>query len=378
MARQVRVPFVDLGAAHRRLRAEIAEVVGRVIESSAFIGGAEVRHFEEEFAAYCGAQHCVGVANGTDALTLALRALGVSRGDIVVTVPFTFIATVEAIDLVGATPLFVDIADADYTIDVGAVERVLRQRRVKALIAVHLYGHPAAMEELLPLARRYGVAVVEDAAQAHGARVTIGSASRRVGGLGDVAGFSFYPTKNLGAMGDAGAVTTNDEALASRLRLLRDHGQSAKYEHACRGAMNSRLDAIQAAVLRVKLRHLDAWNAARRAAAARYGELLGEVAVRVPRERDGAESVFHQYAIRVTGRDACRQGLLERGVETGLHYPVPLHRQPAWAHLGLGAKAFPVAETAAAEVLSLPLSPDIGLEQQEWVARALREVAGTR
>ena len=370
----MRVPFVDLGLPHRQLRKEIGAAIDRVIETSAFIGGEEVEGFEREFADYCGVKHCVGVGNGTDALVLALRALQVGPGDMVLTVPFTFAATVEAIDLVGATPAFVDIEADDYTIDVDAVARVLERQRVKAIIAVHLYGYPADMQPLLEVARRRGVAVVEDAAQAHGARVRIDREWRRVGGVSDVACFSFYPTKNLGAMGDAGAVTTNDDTLASRIRLLHDHGQSAKYAHTLRGGLNSRLDGLQAAILRIKLRHLDAWNDARRRAAARYAELLRDLPARLPRRREGAEPVFHQYVIRVADREAVRLGLAERGIQTGLHYPTAVHRQEAYAPLGLGAGSFPVAERCAAEVLSLPLWPEIAASQLEWVAAALRQI----
>ncbi len=373
-----RLPLLDLGRQHQELRGEIAEAIDRVVGAGAFIGGREVERFETEFAEYCGAGHCIGVANGTDALTLALRALQIGPGDEVITVPFTFAGTVEAIDLVGATPVLVDIDPRDYTIDVTAAARALERPRVKALIAVHLYGQPADLGALIPLARERRVAVVEDAAQAHGARLLLADGWRRAGSIGDLGCFSFYPSKNLGAMGDAGAVTTGDAELARRVRLLANHGQEKKYEHLLRGGTNSRLDALQAAVLRVKLRALDRWNAARRQAAHRYGELLRDTTAGVPQERAGAESVYHQYAVRVADRARVQASLDEEGIDTALHYPRPVHLQPAYAGLGLGAGAFPAAEAASAEVLSLPLFPHIGVEDQRRVAAAVRRATAGR
>jgi dTDP-4-amino-4,6-dideoxygalactose transaminase len=370
------VPFLDLAREHRALDAEIREAIDSVLRGSAFVGGEVVRLFEEEFAAYCGARHCVGVANGTDALVLALRALGVGPGDAVLTVPFTFLASVEAIDLAGAEPLLVDIDERDFTIDVAAAERVLREREVKAVIAVHLYGQPADMVRLVEVARRHGAAVVEDAAQAHGARLSCDGRWRRAGSLGDIGCFSFYPTKNLGALGDAGAVTTDSAPLAERLRLLHDHGQAAKYRHVLRGATNSRLDGLQAAVLRLKLRHLDAWNEARRAAARRYESLLAGLPLRLPWVRPGAESVHHQYVVRLQGRDLVQERLGVAGIQTAIHYPVPVHLQEAYRSLGHRRGAFPASEKCAAEVLSLPLSPTLAEAQQVRVARALAEALG--
>ncbi|MBX3028072.1 DegT/DnrJ/EryC1/StrS family aminotransferase [bacterium] len=370
------VPLLDLAAEYRSLRPAIDAALARVIDRTAFVGGDEVRGFEAELAAYLGAAHCVGVANGSDALELALQALGVGRGDAVLTVPFTFAATVEAIVRCGATPLFVDIGD-DYTLDVDAAASQLAQRPVKAIIAVHLYGQPADMERLLPLARRHGAALIEDAAQAHGAWCTVAGARRRVGTIGDVGCFSFYPTKNLGAMGDAGAVTTMRADLAERVRLIATHGESSKYVHAIPDGRNSRLDAIQAAVLRVKLRHLDDWNRARRGVAARYASGLAGLPIVLPGERPGVEHVYHQYAIRSRDRDALQQALTARGVGTGIHYPRPLHLQEGYRRLGHPAGSFPAAERAAAEVLSLPMSPFLGEAQIEEVVSAVRAAAAS-
>jgi dTDP-4-amino-4,6-dideoxygalactose transaminase len=371
------VPFLDLTREHRAIETEIREAIERVLRTSAFVGGEEVRAFEAEFAAYCGARHCIGVANGTDALVLALRALGVGPGDAVLTVPFTFLASVEAIDLVGATPVFVDIDEHDYTIDAGAVEEVLRVRPIKAIIAVDLYGHPADIERLVRAARRRGTAVIEDAAQAHGARAQCGGEWKRAGALGgDVSCFSFYPSKNLGALGDAGAVTTDRDELAKRLRLLHDHGQARKYCHVLRGATNSRLDGVQAAVLRLKLGRLDAGNRARRLAAERYGRLLTGLPLRLPRQRPGVESACHQYVVRLRNRAAIQEKLARAGIGTAVHYPLPVHLQEAYAGLGHRCGSFPVSERCASEVLSLPLFPSITEDEQTRVARALAAALG--
>lgn len=368
------VPFLDLAREHRDLDGAIREAMTRVLRSSAFIGGEEVRAFESEFAAYCGVRHCIGVANGTDALVLALRALGVGPGDAVLTVPFTFIASVEAIDLVGATPVFVDIDAADYTVDVDAAEATLRRQRIKAVIAVHLYGQPARMQPLLEAARRHGAAVIEDAAQAQGARLLCGGEWKRAGSLGDIACFSFYPTKNLGALGDAGAVTTDRDDLAEKIRLLHDHGQAEKYRHVVRGGTNSRLDGIQAAVLRLKLAHLDTWNGIRRDLAARYAALLSRLPLTLPACRPDAEPVYHQYVVRVANRWETKEKLEQKGVRTAVHYPVPAHLQDAYRALGHGPGAFPVSERSAAEVLSLPLFPTLRAEELDRVAAAVRAV----
>jgi dTDP-4-amino-4,6-dideoxygalactose transaminase len=368
------VPLLDLAAEYRSLRAEIDAAIARVIDRTAFVGGEELQRFEAEFAAYLGAPHAIGVANGSDALELALQAVGVGPGDAVLTVPFTFAATVEAIVRSGATPLLVDIGD-DFTIDVDAAAEVLATRPVKAIIAVHLYGQPADLDRLLPLARRHGTALIEDAAQAHGAWCTVAGERRRVGTVGDVGCFSFYPTKNLGAMGDAGAVTTTRDDLAARVRLIANHGERTKYEHVIPDGRNSRLDALQAAVLRVKLPHLDAWNRARRAVAARYSSALAGLPLVLPRERPGVAHVYHQYAVRTSDRTALQQALTSRGIATGIHYPHPLHLQEGYRRFGHAAGAFPVSEQAAAEVLSLPMSPFFGESQIDEVIAGVRAAA---
>lgn len=365
------VPLLDLAAEYRSLRAEIDAATARVIERTAFVGGEEVRGFEAELAAYLGASHCIGVGNGSDALELALQALGVGPGDAVLTVPFTFAATVEAIVRSGATPVLVDVGD-DFTIDVDAAAAVLAARPVRAIIAVHLYGQPADLDRLLPLARRHGAALIEDAAQAHGAWCTVAGQRRRVGTIGDLGCFSFYPTKNLGAMGDAGAVTTTRDDLAAAVRLIANHGESTKYVHAIPDGRNSRLDALQAAVLRVKLRHLDAWNRARRAVAARYAAALAGLPITLPTERPGVEHVYHQYVIRSPRRDALQRALAAGGIGTGIHYPRPLHLQEGYRRLGHPAGSFPACEHAAAEVLSLPMSPFLSEAQVDEVAAAVR------
>lgn len=345
-----------------------------MIGASAFIGGEEVAAFERAFAAYLGVRHVVGVANGTDALEIALQALEIGPGDAVLTVPFTFVATVEAIVRAGATPLFADIGD-DFTLDVDSAAAVFERRTVKAVVPVHLYGQPADMDRLAALARRHGVALIEDAAQAHGAWCAVDGERRRAGSIGEAACFSFYPSKNLGAFGDAGAIVTNDDALAERLRLVANHGDRSKYEHVLANGRNSRLDGLQAAVLRVKLARLDAWNARRRAIAALYAERLGALPLRLPGERDGTESVFHQYAVRLADRDAVRSALAARGIGTAVHYPRALHQLEPFRRLGEPG-AFPVSEAAAAEVLSLPMHPHLGEDSVERVATALGEVLG--
>ena len=385
------VPITDLYAQYEELRGEIDAAIAGVLRTSRFVGGEEVSGFEAEFAQYCGARFAVGVGNGTDALRLALQALGIGRGDAVITVPFTFVATVEAIVQVGAQPLFVDISDEDFNIDIAAMERLLRERTLvrdgcrvlkdtgavlKAIVPVHLYGRPADLTALTRLAESHGLRLIEDAAQAVGARSLVAGVARRVGSVGDVAGFSLFPAKNLGAMGDAGVVTTNDAAIAERVRLLADHGQTEKYVHMLPEGGNSRLDALQAAVLRIKLRRLDAWNEARRRWARRYDERLAGLPIRLPREPQGSESVFHQYCIRVRERDQFRSTLGALGIVTGVHYPVPVHRQPAFAHLDLPEGSFPVAEACAREVVSLPLWAHMNEAQHDAVVGAVRQVCG--
>lgn len=367
------IPLIDLRAQYETIRGGIDAAVKRSIERSAFIGGEEHDLFQKEYAAYHHAKHCIGVANGTDAIVLALRSLGVGPGDLVLTTPFTFIATVEAITLNGAQPVFADIDAASFNISPESVERAIAaldaesRRRLKVLMPVHLYGRPADMEHLCDIAKRNGLAVLEDCAQAHGATFD----GRRVGTFGSAGTFSFYPGKNLGAYGDAGAVITNDDKLAELIGKLRNHGRAEKYTHMIEG-VNSRLDGIQAAVLRVKLERLDEWNAARRLFASLYNELLsGCGRMRLPVVSDGA--VFHLYTIRHPERDRLRDHLATHKIATGVHYPIPLHLQPAYAHLGWREGAFPESEKAAREVLSLPLYPEMGEATVRYVAEKIRE-----
>jgi dTDP-4-amino-4,6-dideoxygalactose transaminase len=363
---QSTIPLVDLKAQYTALRPEIDAAIARVIANSSFIMGPEVRAFEEAFAAWCQARYAVGVSSGTAAIELTLRALGVGPGDEVITTPFTFIATAEAISAVGAAPVFADIQAATYNLDPAAVEAAITPR-TRALLPVHLYGQPADMPALAAIAQRHGLFLIEDAAQAHGAEIE----GRRVGSLGHAACFSFYPGKNLGAYGDGGAVTTDDEALAGRLRKLRDHGRVSKYVHDEIG-YGHRLDALQAAILAAKLPHLDAANAARRRLAARYRELLADTNLVLPFVPDGVTPVWHLYVVRTPRRDDVLASLKAQNIEAGIHYPLPLHLQPAYRGLGLGPGSFPVAEAAAQQVLSLPLFPEMTDEQQKRVAAVLR------
>jgi dTDP-4-amino-4,6-dideoxygalactose transaminase len=359
----VSVPFIDLPRQYRAIKDEIDGAVGRVIESGQFILGTEVAAFEREMAAYCHAAHGVGVANGTDALRLALEALGVRSGDEVITSPFTFVATAEMVSQTGARPVFADIEADGYGLDPLDTARKITSR-TKAIIPVHLYGDPAPMEPLMKLADAHGLAVIEDAAQSIGAE----SDGRRTGSIGHVGCFSFFPTKNLGAYGDAGFVTTNDPALAERLGMLRQHGQRQRYVHEMLG-FSSRLDEIQAAILRVKLRHLDTWTDARRAHARRYRQLLAGTPVQLPPEREGDRGVYHLFTIETPRRDELQTYLADAGIRTAIHYPVPLHRQPLYR--GLGTGPLPNSERASRQVLSLPLFPELRPDELETVAAAV-------
>jgi dTDP-4-amino-4,6-dideoxygalactose transaminase len=361
------IPLVDLAAQHTAVAEEVAEGWRQVLAKTSFIAGPQVAAFESEYAAFTGARHCVGVANGTDAIEVALRALGVGQGDECILPANTFVATAEAVARAGATPVLADCADdGTYLLDVSAAEAALTPR-TRAIIPVHLYGQAAPVERLLPLAKRAGAWVVEDAAQAQGAR----RKDRSAGVLGHVAATSFYPGKNLGAYGDAGATVTDSSELAARMRMIADHGSRRKYDHEVIG-VNSRLDALQAVVLSAKLRRLAGWNAARRAAALRYDQLLAGVAEVVrPRVLDGNEHVWHLYVVRVPDRDQVIKELHAAGIGAGIHYPVPVHLSSAFVGLGYAEGAFPVAERAAREVLSLPLFPEITPAQQERVVSAL-------
>jgi dTDP-4-amino-4,6-dideoxygalactose transaminase len=368
------IPLVDLHAQYLRHRTELDDAVMGVLESE-LLGrfqdtpslGPEVEAFETEFAAFSGAKFAVGVDSGTSALHLALRAAGVGPGDEVITVPLTFIATVSAIAYTGASPVLVDVDPVSLTIDVEQLERAVTPR-TKAILPVHLYGHMAEMDAILDVARRHGLVVIEDAAQAHGAEYH----GRRAGSVGDIGCFSFYPSKNLGAFGDGGAVTTSNPEYALRLRSLRNWASPEPYRHETL-AFNNRLDEMQAAVLRVKLGYLDGWNARRRTHAATYNELLSPVPVALPSGREGLLDVFHIYAIRTQRRAELQAWLGQQGVSTGIHYPVPVHLQPAFRELGCGPGAFPAAEAAANEVLSLPMYPELDDVAIQHVAAAARE-----
>ncbi len=360
------IPMVDLQAQYSRLKPEIDEAVLRVLASSQFILGPEVAAFERDFAAYCGASEAIAVNSGTSALHLALLVAGVGPGDEVVTVPYTFVATVAAIRYAGATPVFVDIEEPWFTMDPARLEAAITPR-TRAILPVHLYGQPADMDPILEVARRHGLPVIEDAAQAHGAEYK----GRRCGSIGDIAAFSFYPGKNLGAYGEGGAVVTSHAEWARRVRVLRDWGQEKRYEHTVKG-FNYRMDGIQGAILRVKLRHLEDWTAARRSRAALYARALAGGPVQTPRERPDVRHVFHVYAIRSRCRDALREALQAHGIATGVHYPIPVHLQPAHADLGLGVGAFPVAERVAAEILSLPIYPELTDAQVQTIAAAIK------
>jgi dTDP-4-amino-4,6-dideoxygalactose transaminase len=362
------IPVIDLRAQLARIRPEVDEAIGRVLGSARFIGGEEVSSFEREFAAYCRVPHACAVANGTDALIVALRAYGVGPGDEVVTVANTFIATGEAILLNAARPIFVDVDPLTFTMDAAQLERAIGAH-TKVILPVHLYGHPADMSAIREIADRRGVPVLEDAAQAHGTD----GLPRRVGGLGHAACFSFYPGKNLGAFGDAGMVTSTDGDFIARVRQIANHGAGAhKYDNVVPGT-NSRLDALQAAILRVKLRHLDAWNCERRQRVEAYQEALGDApGVVVPREAEGARSAWHLFTIRARERDRLQAHLAAQGIATALHYPRPIHLQPAMASAGGRAGDLPVSEQLCREVLCLPLSPELPLADLERVADEVR------
>ena len=362
-----KLPLVDLHAQYASIKSEIDAAMRSVVETCAFVGGPAVRELETAFAAFCDVPHVVSCANGTDAIYVVLRGLGIGPGDEVITVANTFIATAEAISTTGATPVFVDVRADTALIDAAELEAAITPR-TKAIVPVHLYGQPADMDEVMRIAKAHDLAVIEDAAQAHGARYR----GRRVGTLAKAATFSFYPGKNLGAYGDGGAMAFSDAALAKKCAMLRDHGRTDKYMHELEG-VNSRLDTLQAAVLLVKLRHLDAWNAARRRAASWYLErLAGAPDLVLPVVADGNEPVWHLFVVRHPRREQLREAMERAGIGVGIHYPVPLHLQPAFARLGYTRGQFPVAEELAATCLSLPLYPEITEADVDRVVAALR------
>jgi dTDP-4-amino-4,6-dideoxygalactose transaminase len=361
------IPFFDLTRQTRQIRLDLDEAINNVLNHGSFILGEELRLFESEFAGFCGVAVVVGVASGGDALQIALRALEIGSGDEVITVSHTSVATVAAIELVGARPVLADIDPARYTLDPGKLEPLIT-KRTRAIIPVHLYGCPADLHPILAIAARYGLRVIEDCAQAHGARYH----GKPVGSWGDLGAFSFYPTKNLGAFGDAGAVTTNDPDLAERVRLLRQHGWQTRYVSSLKG-LNSRLDELQAAILRVKLRYLDGWNDRRRQLAGLYTNLLSGQGIALPYQPDDSLHVFHQYTIRSAERDDLRAFLKSRGINTLVHYPIPVHLQPAYLDLGYPEGNLPASESAANQVLSLPLFPELSQDEIAHVSRVVIE-----
>ena len=364
------IPLVDLRAQYRAIKPDIDAAIARVMENASFILGPEVGAFEEAFARCCDVQHAIGVSSGTAALQLTLLAYNVGAGDEVITTPFTFIATAAAISHVGATPVFVDIDQRTYNIDPVKIEGAITPR-TKAILPVHLYGQPAEMDPILDLARRHDARVIEDACQAIGATYH----DRKAGSLGHAACFSFYPSKNLGGAGDGGMIVTDDDELATRVRTLRDHGRTGHYGHGAIG-FTYRLDALQAAILAVKLDHLDSWNDARRGHAATYGTLLAQTDVIVPYEAEGCRSVYHVYAVRTPRRDVVVDHLHSKGIGASIHYPLPVHLQPAYARLGLPKGTFPIAESCAESIMSLPMYPELTQDQIETVVDALGEVVG--
>jgi dTDP-4-amino-4,6-dideoxygalactose transaminase len=385
------IPFLDLITPHRELKNELVKVFEQALETAGFIGGPMVAGFEQDFSRFCGTRNCVGVGSGTDAVRFALMAAGVKPGDVVVTVPNTFIATTEAITQAGATPDFVDVDERTYNMDPerlreylqvrcsidGTTGRVYNHRLrkpVTAVVPVHLYGQPADMDPILDLAERFGLLVVEDACQAHGAEYFSRKENvwKKAGAMGKAAAFSFYPGKNLGACGEGGAVTTNDDEIARQVRMLRDHGQSQKYFHDVEG-YNGRLDAVQAGILRVKLERLPAWNEKRRQAAARYRELFGAANGHEfpPYEPAWSRPIYHLYVIRVHERESLIQRLAEANIGTGIHYPIPLHLQKAYGSFAYKLGDFPVTEKLASEILSLPMFPNLSADQQDRVVRTI-------
>jgi dTDP-4-amino-4,6-dideoxygalactose transaminase len=365
----MQVPFLNLKAQHDPLRAELLASIQEVIDRSAFAGGPFVEKFEEDFAAFCQTRYAVGLGSGTEALWLPLLAYGIGPGDEVITVPSTFMATAEAISYCGAKPVFVDIDEQTYTLDPKQLEGAITPR-TKAIIPVHLFGQMADMDPIMEIARRHNLYVIEDACQAHGAVYK----GRKAGSIGHAGCFSFYPGKNLGAFGEAGALVTNEQSLAGKIKILRDHGQESKYHHSCIG-WNARMDGIQGAVLRIKLKGLDQGNAARRAHARFYGEQLAGLAdLTLPPVAEYGTPVYHIYAVRVKERDRVLQALAQRGIACGIHYPRPVHLQKAYHSLGLGVGSFPVAEKCADEFLSLPMFPELTPVQLEAVAREVKSL----
>lgn len=362
-----KINFVDLGRQYRSIKTEIDEAISRVVNKTNFILGDEVEEFEKEFAEFCQTKFCVGTASGTDALFLSLKALDLGPGDEVITVPNTFIATALAISLTGAKPVFVDIEKNTFNINPEFIERSITSRS-KVILPVHLYGQPAAMDKILTIAKKYNLKVVEDACQAHGAEYQ----GKRVGSFGDLAAFSFYPSKNLGAYGDGGAITTNNSELAEKIKMLRNYGQQVKHHHLVKG-FNSRLDTLQTAILRAKLKYLEQWNEARRQNAKLYNQLLQGIDVAIPKEIENVKSVYHLYVIRTKRRDELAKFLSEKNISTAIHYPTPIHLQPAYQDLGYQSGDFPVSEAISKEIISLPMFPELTEEEIKYVVQSIKK-----
>jgi dTDP-4-amino-4,6-dideoxygalactose transaminase len=398
MTSSTKIPFLDLVTPHQELEAELLAVVKQAFSNAGFIGGPMVEDFERQFAEFCGAKHCIGVNSGTDALRFAFMAAGIEPGDIIVTVPHTFIATTEAISQAGGQIAFVDIDEQTYTMDPRKLRAYLEtqcdfdsrsgklierrsKHRVAGIVPVHLYGQTADMDPILELAQKYNLFVIEDACQAHGAEYFSKKANawKRAGTMGKAAAFSFYPGKNLGACGEGGAITTNDDAMAARMKMIRDHGQAKKYYHDIEG-YNGRLDSIQAGWLSVKLRHLAKWNESRRTLAHRYHDALKEAkgAIAIPVEASWTKGVYHLYVIRTQDREALQASLTEVGIGSGIHYPIPLHLQKAYQNLGYKKGDFPVTEQVAEEIVSLPMFPQLTNSQLDQVANRVKEFAASR
>ena len=394
MSNNEKIPFLDLVSLHEELEAELVPVFQKVLRMAGFVGGPMVEDFERECAAFCDAKHCVGLASGTDAVRFALTAAGVQPGDIVITVPHTFIATTEGISQAGARPEFVDVDDRTYCMDAAKLKEYIEREcyvdretgtpyhrklraPVTAIVPVHIYGQMADMDPILELARRYNLIVVEDACQAHGAEYFSRKQNRwvKAGSMGHAGAFSFYPGKNLGACGEAGAATTNSEGIARKMRMLRDHGQSKKYYHDIEG-YNGRLDSLQAGILSVKLRHLADWNRLRQEVAKRYHVLFADAkGVTLPHEPESSHAVYHLFVVRVRDREGLQKHLSEAKIDTGIHYPVPLHMQKAYANCGYKPGDFPVTERIAAEIVSLPMFPQLTQKQQQRVVESVKEFA---
>jgi len=363
----MKIPLLDLKIQYKSIKKEIDKEISEVFKNCEFILGKNVKSFEKEFAKYCGVKYAVAVGNGTDALYLALRACGIKKGDEVITSPFTFIATAEAITLNGAKPVFVDIKDDTFNINPDLIEGAITSK-TKAIIPVHLFGQPANMDSIMRIAKKHKLIVIEDAAQAHGAKYN----GKKAGSMGDAGIFSFFPAKNLGAYGDAGIIVTNNKNIFEKSEMLRDHGRKEKYVHLIEG-INSRLDEIQAAVLRIKLRHLNNWNALRRKNARIYDGLLKDIkGITTPKNFKNTEPIYYFYVIRSHKRDILKEFLKKSGIDTGIHYPIPLHLQPAYKYLGYKKGDFPNAEKVSKEILSLPIYPELTVKQIRFIAKSIK------